>query len=92
MNAKEHILEAAMALAVKYGWRFGVTREAVAAQAGCSEALISFHFGDMDDFRTVVMRAAVERRLEVVIAEGVCLRHPIAVADYSVHVRSRHES
>lgn len=92
MKPKDQILEAALALAVQYGWRFGVTREAVAAQVGCAESLISFYFGNMDDFRTAVMIAAVERKIEVVVAEGVCLRHPVAVAAYDVHVSSRHDN
>lgn len=92
MKAKDQILEAALSLAVQYGWRFGVTREAVAAHVGCAESLISFYFGNMDEFRTAVMRAAVERKLEVVIAEGVCLRHPIATAGYAVQVSSRHDN
>ena len=64
------LLDAALALAGRTGWR-GLTRDAIAAAAGVSPGLVSARLGTMDALRRSVMRAAVKRRVARVVAEGL---------------------
>jgi hypothetical protein len=55
-----------------------VTRAAIAADAGCSSALISFYFGTMVQLRRHIMRAAIQRQNLPIIAQGLAVGDPHA--------------
>ena len=76
---KAEILDAAIAVACAEGLR-GATRELIAARADVSPALISMHYSTMDQLRRAVMRAAVSREVLPVVAEGLAMRDPHALA------------
>lgn len=69
----EDILTAAVDVASSSGVR-EMTREAVARHAGVSPALVSLRMGTMSELRRKVFRAAVQRRLLPLVAEGLALR------------------
>lgn len=71
------MLDAALRLAEQSSYR-ELTREKIAAVVDCSPALVSLYFGRMDTLRDEVMRAAVERDVPAVIAQGLAARDPIA--------------
>lgn len=73
----EALLQAALKLAEKEGWRT-LTRDAVAAAAGVSGALVTVRLGTMDSLRRMVMRAAVRQRCVAVVAEGLVVGSPHA--------------
>jgi AcrR family transcriptional regulator len=76
---KQDILAAATRLAQVKGYR-RVTREEVAESAGCVESTVSYHFGDMDAFRTAVVEYAVANEVLDVLADALASRHPAAIA------------
>ncbi len=61
--SKENIVTAALSVAAKPGGWSKLTREKVAAEAGCGEALVSKYFGTMATFRRTVMRAAIRHAI-----------------------------
>lgn len=69
-DRKVEILDAALALARQYGYQ-RVTRDAIAAKADCSPAIVSKHFGTMVQLRRAIMSAAVVREDLNVIAQGL---------------------
>lgn len=77
---REHVvLTAAIALAQKRG--FGsYSRRDVAAQAGVAVGTVSHAFGSMEALHNAVMRTAVRERILSILATGLALRHPIAIA------------
>ena len=56
-----------------------VTREQIAARAGCPPTLISYHFGTMPSLRRDIMREAIRAECLPVIAQGLALRDPHAL-------------
>lgn len=52
------------------GWG-QLTRDAVARNAACSDALVSSYFGTMVNFRRAVMRHAIKGENLAVIAQGL---------------------
>lgn len=76
---KAEILDAALAVACAEGLR-GATRDLIAARVGVSPALISMHYSTMDQLRRAVMRAAILREVLPVVAEGLAMRDPHALA------------
>ena len=68
--------------------RQNLTRLAVATACGCSEALISYHFGSMKAFRRTVMRHAVIEQNLSIIAQGVIVNNPY-VQDISDALKQR---
>lgn len=83
------ILNAALALADRHGLRH-LTRSAVAREAGVSAGSVS-NFGreqsdqspdrdHMSRLRAAVMRAAIDRGILSVLAEGVATGDPVAMA------------
>lgn len=86
MTAKDRILNSAIRLSKDYGW-LNLTRENIAREAACSEALVSAHYGLMDDLRARVMEIAVERRILSVVQEGMAVKHP-AVRDIDHDLRA----
>ncbi len=71
------LLDVAVNLAAADGWR-ALTREAIARAAGVSTGLVSARLGTMEALRRSVMRAAVQRRVVRVVAEGLAAGHPAA--------------
>lgn len=78
-NRNRTVLEAAVALARQHGMQ-AVTRPRVAAESGLALGTVSNAFGGMDGLRDAVMRAAVDREILPVIAQGLAERHPAAAA------------
>lgn len=75
-NRDERILDAALKLAEADGYQW-ITREAVAALAGVSPGTIHNVFGTMPDLKRAVLKAAVERRIIPIVAQGLGDRHAI---------------
>jgi AcrR family transcriptional regulator len=74
----KEILDAAVDIAAAEGLR-GTTRELIAARCAISPALVSMHYSTMSQLRRAVMRAAVERRVLSIVAEGLATRDPQAL-------------
>lgn len=55
-----------------------VTREAVAARAGVSPAVVNFLFGTMAVFKRHLMRFAIRNERLPVIAQGLAVKDPYA--------------
>ena len=72
------ILNAAIALAEEDSFQW-ITRDAVAAKAGVSPGTVNNAYGTIADLKRAVLRAAVERRILPIIAEGLGVKHPIAM-------------
>lgn len=70
---KSLLLTAALTEARRVGFQ-QVTRDSVAAQAGCSPALISAYFGTMHKMRRAIMSAAIARSDLAVLAQGLAAR------------------
>ena len=69
-DRKAEILTAALVASRSYGYR-SVSRESIAALAGCSPALVSSYYGTMKKLRRAVMSAAIARRDLTVLAQGL---------------------
>jgi DNA-binding transcriptional regulator YbjK len=65
-NAKIEILNAAVAVAVRKGFRC-FSRVDVAKEAEVAEATVSYHFGDMDSLRCEILKHAIEHKVEGVL-------------------------
>lgn len=79
------VLEAAIAEACEQGYQF-ITREAVAQRAGVSVGGVNNAFGTMLDLKRAVLRAAIERRILRIVAEGIAMGSPV-VADLPPELR-----
>lgn len=75
---KNAIIEAAIMLAQQYNYR-EISRADIANVARVAESLVSFHFGDMDEVRNMIIRQAVDRRILSIVAQGLLDRHSIAM-------------
>lgn len=75
MKKKHDIYLAAKRAATQVGYN-RITRSDVAREAGCSEALVSHYFGEMDDLRRYVLQCAVIENYPALILQGVVLGHP----------------
>ena len=69
-DRRQSILSAALQVAVTTGY-LRVTRDAVAAAAGCSPALVSFHLGTIPQMQRALMGEALRTRNLRVIAQGL---------------------
>jgi len=69
-DRRQSILTAALAVAVRDGY-LRVTRDAIAAAAGCSPALVSNHLGTMTQTHRAIMGEALRVRNLRVIAQGL---------------------
>jgi hypothetical protein len=70
-DRKQQILNAAIKVVGRPGGWSKLTREAVAREAECADALVSKYFGTMLTFRRTIMRAAIIRADLSVIAQGI---------------------
>ncbi len=83
----EKVFEAAIAEAREQGYQF-ITREAVAERAGVSVGGVNNAFGTMVDLKRAVLRAAIEREILPIVAEGIAMGSPV-VADLAPELRER---
>jgi len=67
---RQTILSAALQVAATSGY-LRVTRDAVAAAAGCSPALVSFHLGTIPQMQRAIMGEALRVKHLRVIAQGL---------------------
>lgn len=67
---REHILESAVAVARKHGYR-RVTKVLIAEEAGVSHALVNRYFHTMNQVRQAVMRRAVQLEIPEIVAQGL---------------------
>ncbi len=77
--SKQLILDHALIAASEEGY-LNMTKARVAWAAWCSPALVAYHFGSVSAFRTEVMREAVRVNCAPVVAQGLAMRDPIAMA------------
>lgn len=70
-DRKYQILTAALAVAERPGGFAKLTRESVAKEVGCAEALISRYFGTMISLRRTVMRSAILTKNLAIVAQGL---------------------
>lgn len=82
---KDTILTAALKVAAKPGGWARLTRESVAAEAQCSDALVSLYFGTMVSFRRTLMRAAIANNNNSIIGQGVACgdRYALKLSDHA---------
>lgn len=78
-NRNDRILDAAIECALEDGYQW-ITRGAVAAKAGVAVGTINNAFGDMIGLKRAVLKAAVERGIIKLVAQGLGDGHPIATA------------
>lgn len=76
-NRKLELLALGLALAEKEGIQ-NVSRAKLAERSGMSEALLSYYW-TATGFRADLLAAAILRENLTVIAQGLALRHPIAL-------------
>jgi len=77
-DRKYQILTAALAVAARPGGYAKITREAIAKEVGCAEALVSKYFGTMPQMRRTIMRSALMTDNLPVIAQGLACGDPHA--------------
>jgi len=88
-DRKYQILTAAMTVAERPGGFSKLTREAIAKEVGCAEALISRYFGTMPAFRRTIIRAAILSENLHIIAQGLAAGDPHALkADSELKTRA----
>lgn len=76
---KTRILRCALRLARKQGYT-RITRDEVAAATQCGMGTVNHHFVDMQGLRLAVIRYAIEREDLRVLAQGLALHDPAALA------------
>lgn len=70
---KDHILNVAVELSQQPGGYNSLTREAIAETAGVSTGLINNYYGTMKQLRRAIMRAAINRNIPVIVAQGLAI-------------------
>lgn len=78
-TSRDEILKAAAIVALRPDvGLIGMTRELVMEQSGRSAGLVSKAFGGMEGLRDAVLQAAIENGRAEIVADGLCLRLPLA--------------
>ena len=77
-DRKASILEAAVKVAQSEGFH-NLTRDGVARAARVSPGLVTRYFYAVSELRRAVMTVAVERRLLPLVAQGIVMRHAVAL-------------
>jgi len=75
----ETVLNAAVKLALQGGFQ-NLTRDEIAQEAGVSSGTVSQTYGTMIKLKRAVMRYAVQHELYPIIAVGISIGHPNALA------------
>lgn len=76
-DRKMQLITIGLRLAVEYGYE-RVTRDMIAARAGCSGGLISLYW-TAPDLQWEIMTEAVRTGCLSVLAQGLASRHPVAL-------------
>ena len=76
---KELIILAALRVAERPGGWANLTRDTVAAEAGCATGTVSLHFNTMKQFRRAIMRAAIAKKNLNVLGQGLAMRDECAL-------------
>lgn len=71
------IMRAALTLSEKYGYK-NIKRGEIAAKAKCSPALVSSHFGNMEELRKAIMKCAIKQGRHKIVLQGLATNDPIA--------------
>lgn len=73
LNSKSRlsIFRAALRIARKPGGWSSMTREAIAARAGCAESLVSYYYSTMEELRGELMNEAMLRGHADLLAQGI---------------------
>jgi len=74
---KQAILEAALLCAVSLPYHT-LSRDLIAAKAGCAPGTVSHYFSTMTKLRRAIMREAVVRGIAGIVADGLAQRDPQA--------------
>lgn len=74
---REHILSVAIDICNKQGYN-NLTRERIATQAGIATGLVNHAFTTMTKLRRAVMRAAIQREILPIVAQGIATGCSIA--------------
>ena len=78
-DRKEQILSAALKLASQPGGWSRLTRDGVAIEAGCAIGLPNRYFGTMITFKRAIMRAAIQRKILSIVAQGIATGDKCAI-------------
>ena len=73
----QSILDAAVALAAKEGYRV-ISRGQIAEAAGCAASLISHYLGDMPAIRQAIMEEAIRVENIEIILQGIVVQDGLA--------------
>lgn len=76
---RELILKAALVTASRPGGWSKLTRQAIAREAGCSDALVSCYLGNMPKVRKAIMREAVRKEILEIIMQSIASHDGYAV-------------
>lgn len=76
---KEKILSAALELAERDGFAT-VRRDTVAQHAGVATGLVNYYYDNMTALRNAIMRAAIDRSIIPIVAQGLAYQHPVAMS------------
>lgn len=79
MKKRELILLAA-ARCAKKGAYGEITQSEIAREAGISTGLVTYYFDNMDTLRNDLMTWAVETKDLLIVAQGLAVQDPIAIA------------
>lgn len=71
--SKSLMLDNAVSLAMRVGFQ-NVTRKMLAERSGTANSTVSYHFGSMEKLQAAIIRRAIEKRLLVVVAQGLTAR------------------
>jgi AcrR family transcriptional regulator len=76
---KEHILDCALILANSVGYQ-NLRRDELARVAGVGQGTINLHFSTMVQLKRAVMRAAIRYGEHRIVAQGLSISDPQALA------------
>ena len=74
---KQEILDAAVALAAKEGYRV-ISRGQIADAAGCAASLVSHYLGDVPAIRKAIMQEAIRVENIEIILQGIVVQDGLA--------------
>lgn len=76
---RDLILKAALVISGRPGGWSRLTRQAIAQQADCSEALVSRYLGSMPAARKAIMKAAIKDQIVEIIGQSLVAHDGYAV-------------